>query len=427
MRQVLSDSESDRDHSAGPMSTFMPQHIDAYPLEFTGSGGEYFRVWIVNVLLTIITLGIYTPWARRRTAQYFYSHTLVAGSPLEFTAQQRKMVIGFALLVLITLAYNMAANTGQDTAVGLFLMAGAVLAPFVWGSAMRFRLGATRWRGLRLRFAASWKEVYIASWPVFALALVWFGVFFGMQMLSPELADAMQGSDDGDGETPRPPFTRAMGGLLVLGLVLSLLCVIRLEYNYKSLLVRRAHVGAEPGRWKPVYFDFVKVWLATLLVFVLTLIVFALFSTLVVGGSWALLIAQSKKLGFALVMVLIIFAVALGTMILFAATGPARAYREARMFRLVWDNVGVSHLARFKCQLRTGSYVGLRIKNMLLTLVTLGLYRPFARVSEYRMKLESVTMHVKGGVDQVAGAMVRQQQGGLGDALADAAGLDLIG
>ena len=29
--------------------------------------------------------------------------------------------------------------------------------------------------------------------------------------------------------------------------------------------------------------------------------------------------------------------------------------------------------------------------------------------------------------DQVAGAMVRQQQGGLGDALADAAGLDLIG
>ena len=43
------------------------------------------------------------------------------------------------------------------------------------------------------------------------------------------------------------------------------------------------------------------------------------------------------------------------------------------------------------------------------------------------MKLESVTLHVKGGVEQVAGAMVRQQQGGLGDALADAAGLDLIG
>lgn len=97
------------------------------------------------------------------------------------------------------------------------------------------------------------------------------------------------------------------------------------------------------------------------------------------------------------------------------------------MFQLMWSNVGESQVARFKCQLGTGRYVLLRLKNMLLTLLTLGLYRPFARVSEYRMKLESVTLHVKGGVEQVAGAMVRQQQGGLGDALADAAGLDLIG
>ena len=40
--------------------------ITAHPLEFTGSGGEYFRVWIVNLLLSIVTLGFYTPLARRR-------------------------------------------------------------------------------------------------------------------------------------------------------------------------------------------------------------------------------------------------------------------------------------------------------------------------------------------------------------------------
>ena len=61
-----------------------------------------------------------------------------------------------------------------------------------------------------------------------------------------------------------------------------------------------------------------------------------------------------------------------------------------------------------------------------VTLVTLGLFRPFAVVSEYRMKLESVTLHIKGGVDQVAGTLARQQTGGIGDALADAAGLELI-
>ncbi|UCV01319.1 YjgN family protein [Acidovorax radicis] len=408
------------------MSTFMPQTIDAYPLEFTGSGGEYFRVWIVNVLLSIVTLGFYTPWARRRTAQYFYSHTLVAGSPLEFTAQQRRMVMGFVLLVLITLAYNIAVRTGQDTAVGLFLLGGAVLAPFIWASAMRFRLGATRWRGLRLQFTAGWKEVYLASWPVFALALVWFGVFFGMQMLSPEVANALQAAEEEVRKPRMPTFTAAMAGLLVLGLVLTVLCVIRLEYNYKSLLVLRAQVGAERGRWKPVYMDFVKVWLATVAVFVATVVAVWALVFVLAGSSIAMAVASSKSLGLWMVVILIAAFVG-GVFLMFLASAPARAYREARMFQLMWNNIGVSHLARFKCHLPSGRYVWLRIKNMLLTLVTLGLYRPFARVSEYRMKVESVTLHVKGGVEQVAGVMVRQQQGGLGDALADAAGLDLIG
>ena len=411
----------------GPMSTFLPQTIDAYPLEFTGSGGEYFRVWIVNVLLSIVTLGFYTPWARKRTAQYFYSHTLVAGSPLEFTAQQRRMVMGFVLLVLITLAYNIAARTGQDTAVGLFLLGGAVLAPFIWASAMRFRLGATRWRGLRLQFTAGWKEVYLASWPVFALALVWFGVFFGLQMLSPEVAHALQAAEEEVRKPRMPTFTAAMVGLLVLGLVLTVLCVIRLEYNYKSLLVLRAQVGAERGRWKPVYMDFVKVWLATVAVFIVSVVIIWLVMFVAAGSSIALLVASAGK-GLGLWMVVVIIAAFVGGIFLmFLASAPARAYREARMFQLMWNNIGVSHVARFKCHLKSSSYVGLRIKNMLLTLLTLGLYRPFARVSEYRMKCESVTLHVKGGVEQVAGAMVRQQQGGLGDALADAAGLDLIG
>ena len=96
------------------------------------------------------------------------------------------------------------------------------------------------------------------------------------------------------------------------------------------------------------------------------------------------------------------------------------------MFQLVWNNVGVSDIARFKSNLRTRGYVLLRLKNVFLTLLTLGFYRPFALVSEYRMKAESVTLHVKGGLDQLAGQLVREQDG-LGDALADVVGLDLVG
>ena len=41
------------------------------PVEFSGRGGEYFRIWIVNLVLTILTFGIYSAWAKVRTKRYF--------------------------------------------------------------------------------------------------------------------------------------------------------------------------------------------------------------------------------------------------------------------------------------------------------------------------------------------------------------------
>ncbi len=398
------------------------QSIEAHPIEFTGSGSEYFRVWIVNVLLSIVTLGIYTPWARRRTAQYFYSHTHVAGSPLEFVAQQRKMVVGFLMMAALYLAYQIAAETGQELASTLLLFGFAALAPFLWASAMRFRLSATRWRGVRLAFTASWREVYLASWPVFAFAAIWALVFFAMNAVSPQ---PPSGVAEGGPTVQLPSVNTPVLSLGILGLVLSLLCVIRLEYNFRSLLVLRARIGGQAGRWKPAYMDFVRVWLATIVFFILSMLVAALVFTVLTGGSLAFF-KPSRNAGVAAMILFIIFVMLGVIMAVILVSLPVRAYREARMFQLVWNNVGVSHIARFKTNLRTGSFIWLRIKNALLTLITLGFYRPFAVASEYAAKVESVMVYVKGGTDQLVGELVKQQ-GAFGDAAADALGLDLIG
>lgn len=401
--------------------------IEAFRLGFSGSGGEYFRVWIVNVLLSIVTLGLYTPWARRRTVNYFYGHTLVADSPLEFTGPIRKMVKGFLFFLLLYIAYSIASETGQTTAVNLFLLTAAVLAPYIWGSAMRFRLSSTRWRGLHLYFSASWREVYVASWPVFAIAAIWAVSVYAGQSMLPERLNA---------QTPTPPavvfqdlkaLLPPLLGIFGLALLLSLLCIIRLEFNYRSLLVLRGGIGSQRGRWKPVYSDFVKIWLATIGVFLLFVVaITVVFVVVVVVGGSASLLTGSRSQGPAFVIFIILAMIAAFVALLLVAS-PALAYREARMFHLIWSNVGISSIARFKCALRTWAFVRLRIKNLLLTLLTLGLYRPFARISEYRMKIDSLTLHVKGGLDQLVGQLSRQQQSGVGDALADAAGLDLIG
>ena len=396
--------------------------IEKHPVEFTGSGSEYFRVWIVNVLLSIITIGIYTPWARRRTAQYFYSHTQVAGSPLEFVAEQRRMVFGFLAFAGLYLAYQLAKETGQQLAASLLLFGFAALAPFLWASAMRFRLGATRWRGIRMAFTASWKEVYLASWPVFAIAALWTAVFFIAGAISPQVPIGTAGTEP---PVQLPAPTGPVIALVALGVVLTLLCVIRLEYNYRRLLVARARIGGQVGRWKPVYTDFVKIWLATALFFVIAMVVVALsFSTLTVALAYLVKEWLGNNIVVAILVGVLAFVVAL--LLMFLLSVPARAYREARMFQLVWNNVGFTQIVRTKTSLKTGAFIWLKVKNLLLSVITLGFYRPFAVANVYAAKVGSVTLYIKGGTEQLVGELVKQQ-GAFGDAAADAIGLDLIG
>lgn len=420
------DASSQGDIRLEPNAGEVQEKIRAHRLRFTGSGGEYFRVWIVNVLLSIVTLGFYTPFARKRTAQYFYSHSMIAGSALEFTAQQRRMVFGFVLVFALSAAYQLAVRTGQDTAVSLFLLGGAALAPFIWASAMRFRLSNTRWRGLRLVFTANWKEIYKASWPVFALALVWIGVFFGIDTLAGDYLGDMEGGGRMRSKMDTGTIW-TVAGIILLGMFLSVLCIIRMEYNYRSLLVLRTRIGNEISRWKPVYMDFVKIWAGTVLVFILSIVVISVLLGAVAGGAAMLGHGMKNSKVGALVVILIIFGALMFFFLLLLASGPARAYREARMFHLIWNNTGISQIARFKSTLSTRKFVLLRLKNMLLTTLTIGFYRPFARVAEYKMKFESVTLYVKGSVEQLAGRLEQGQKEGFGDALADAAGLDLIG
>ena len=68
-------------------------------LQFTGSAGEYFRIWIVNLCLNVVTLGLYSPWAKVRRKRYFYGSTLLEGSAFEYTGNPVAILKG-RLLVL---------------------------------------------------------------------------------------------------------------------------------------------------------------------------------------------------------------------------------------------------------------------------------------------------------------------------------------
>lgn len=142
-----------------------PRGIEAWPLAFTGDGGVYFDVWIVNVLLTIVTLGLFTPWnAAPHDPELLLRPHAGGRQPFPNSPPTSAAWCSASCCWRQRIALNGGGETGQHIVYFAIVTGGAVLAPFLWGSAMRLPGGHTRWRGLRLRFTAGWGEVYRASW-----------------------------------------------------------------------------------------------------------------------------------------------------------------------------------------------------------------------------------------------------------------------
>lgn len=121
---------------------------------FTGSALEYFSVWIVNVALTIITLGLYSPWAKVRRERYLTSHTELAGVQFEYTAEAWKIFKGRVLLITALIVIAVARAIPAIWILIVFPLF-ALGWPWVLASALRFRARYTSYRNLSFHFAGA--------------------------------------------------------------------------------------------------------------------------------------------------------------------------------------------------------------------------------------------------------------------------------
>lgn len=144
-----------------PVSAQAPVAPQEHPFEFHGSGGEYFRIWIVNLLLSLATLGIYSAWAKVRTLRYFARSTRVAGSSFDYLADPVAILKG-RLLVLGFFAVYTGVSVFAPFAEPFFVVAVVLLIPWAIVKSMAFRAHNTAWRGLRFRFDAPYGSAFAA-------------------------------------------------------------------------------------------------------------------------------------------------------------------------------------------------------------------------------------------------------------------------
>lgn len=132
-----------------------------HALEFHGTGGEYFRIWIVNIFLTLVTLGIYSAWAKVRTQRYFASSTRLDGASFDYLANPLSILKGRLLVLAFGLLYAGSAFV-SPVLEGAIVIATLLLIPWAIVKSLAFRAHNTAWRNLRFRADAPWSSAFSA-------------------------------------------------------------------------------------------------------------------------------------------------------------------------------------------------------------------------------------------------------------------------
>lgn len=130
-----------------------------HAFEFTGDGWEYFKIWIVNLLLSILTLGIYSAWAKVRRLQYFYRNTHLAGASFEYHGTPIAILKGRLIAFALFVVYSVVGNINPLLAILAFVVVAAIM-PWLIVRSLRFKLYNSSYRGLRFGFAGGTGAAY---------------------------------------------------------------------------------------------------------------------------------------------------------------------------------------------------------------------------------------------------------------------------
>ena len=164
-----SDSNKYDDKSADH-SVHSIEETKEYPFIFSGKGSEYFKIWIVNIFLSIITLGIYSAWAKVRTQRYFYGNTTIDNSSFEYLADPIKILKGRLIAFVFLILYL--ASDHISPILSLICWIILILAtPWIVSRALRFRNHNSAWRGIRFSFdgSATGAGMAYVIWPLLSV------------------------------------------------------------------------------------------------------------------------------------------------------------------------------------------------------------------------------------------------------------------
>ena len=359
------------DTETAPAAAPRPIHMQRENFSFTGTVRQYFGIWIVNVLLTIVTLGIYSAWAKVRRQRYFYGNTHLAGATFDYHARPKQILIGRILVVVLLVAYNLLA-TFSPLASLLFAVAFLFVLPWLVMRGMRFSARVTSYRNVRFDFTGGYWGAFRAYILGTALAYATLGILLPL--------------------ASRWMWTYTLGNL---------------RYGDRPV-ESDPRLGKLYGQWWIPAFMMVGCFL--------TLVV----SVAVVGYAINDQIdLQSAAPPVHLILLLYVILIPLGILFAVASLFYQAGTRNVALNATIIDGRHVmgSSISRRR-------YAWISITNVIATLATLGFARPWAAIRMASYLATVTALDTTGPLDEYVGP-VRDEGGAFGSEYMDLEGFDL--
>jgi uncharacterized membrane protein YjgN (DUF898 family) len=315
--------------SVEPTSAPQSAPLAPLPFSFTGNGKEYFGIWSINLLLTIVTLGIYSAWAKVRRLKYFHRNTFVANANFDYHGTPKAILIGRVVAVGLLLLYKFSSNMPVLWVIMIVVL--AALLPWMIRRSLIFRAHNTSYRAIRFRFSGSLPDAY----------KVYLGGMLAVMASLGTLA----------------PFVRQR--------------MTRYQLNHTAL-------GRTPFTFHGTAGAFYKPFMVTIGLMFAVIVVLGAVATTITMQSGAL----KENAVFLSVLIAPIYLLAFWV---------TRAYFSAHMQNLVWNNTTLGP-HRFTSNAQVLPLFRIMAKNALFTVLTLGLYRPYAVVNTMRYQIGSMAL-----------------------------------
>lgn len=316
---------------------------------FAGRAGEYFGIWFVNLLLGIVTLGIYSAWAKVRSERYFYGNTTLAGSSFDYLADPIAILKGRLIAYAVVIALLLSSKFLPILYFALILALFALM-PLIIVLGLRFRARNSAWRGLSFRFDREGGAAY--------------GPFLGWQLLS-----AITG-------TLLYPLMKLKQHEFVAG-----------GHRFGR---KRFEFAGDASRYYPPYLVALGIGAGLMLAFGIA------FSAAIFAGVHAAEGPAAQALGVGVVAALVLF---------YAGMFALGIFLRVRYANLLWNNTRLGP-HRFESSLRVRDMMWLYASNLVAIVCTLGLAVPWAMIRLARYRAAHFAVLADGGIDD----FVRDQE-----------------